>query len=400
MPATATISPVVAEPAADEPRAPFRRRTTVALDVGVPVLIRLVEMVAQAAAVGLLDRGSGHSLLSRFTIWDAQLYRQLAQHGYPHHVVVGPDHTLLAGGGLAFSPLYPATVGLAARAGLGLSAAELAVSIAAGCLASVLIHALVRARGGRRRTGYLACVLIGVLPMAVVLQMGYAEALYAAAAAGALLAATRGRWWLAGGLALLAGATRPTGYVVVAGVVATGLVARARAPDGAPRPSRRCLAAVAALGLSSTVAFWGFVAARDRHLTGWFRIEEEGWGTHLDGGVASSKFLWSSVTHPAGPAVIVTLILVGAAIGLPLLAARDNWPYVVMGALTLASIALSSDFWHTEPRLLLAAGVLVVPAAEQLQTVSARRILILVAAGFAASAWFGAYLLTQWPYTI
>lgn len=72
----------------------------------------------------------------------------------------------------------------------------------------------------------------------------------------------------------------------------------------------------------------------------------------------------------------------------------------MLGVGTLASVVLSSDFWHTEPRLLLGAAVLVVPAAEQLRTVAPRRLLIGLALGFVVSAWFGAYMITQWPYTI
>jgi hypothetical protein len=50
--------------------------------------------------------------------------------------------------------------------------------------------------------------------------------------------------------------------------------------------------------------------------------------------------------------------------------------------------------------LLLAAFLLIVPAAGALTRLRDRTAVILLATGTVASAWFGAYLLVVWPYAI
>ena len=95
--------------------------------------------------------------------------------------------------------------------------------------------------GGRDRAG----ALWAVLPHSLVLTMAYTEPLLTAFAAWALYALLRGRWGWAGGLAVLAGLTRPTGIAVAAAVV--GCAAAPELPrDGAAAARAVWAAALAA----------------------------------------------------------------------------------------------------------------------------------------------------------
>ena len=79
-----------------------------------------------------------------------------------------------------------------------------------------------------RRVGVALAVLWGVLPHAIVESMVYSEALFTALAAWSLYALLRRQWLAAGALCLLAGATRAAAGVLVA-VVMVAAVDRARA---------------------------------------------------------------------------------------------------------------------------------------------------------------------------
>jgi len=155
------------------------------LDLAIPVAIRVGEMIGQLLVVIVLAGRTNVDVASRFTIWDGQLYAQIARFGYPDRISIGSNKSLESGAGFAFSPLYPAlTKLLSVPLGGNILVAELVLTCTAGCVFSVLVHLLVRDAGYGRRAGYLACAVVGLLPMAVVLQMGYAEALFAALSAG------------------------------------------------------------------------------------------------------------------------------------------------------------------------------------------------------------------------
>lgn len=368
------------------------------------MLIRLFEMAVQTLAVGLLNAGTGQSLPGRFTIWDGRLYAQIATYGYPRTIALSPSHALVSGNNLAFLPMYPALVsGVNNTTHVGVFDAELLVAASSACCLSVLIHLIVRASGGSRAYGYAACSLIGWLPMAVVLQMGYAEALFAALGAAAFLAALRGRWAWAGWLAFVAGLTRPIGYVAVAPLPFIGWAQRRNtvAPQG--RPRKTTITGASALGLSSTPLYWAYVAIRTHHLGGWFTVEQAGWGTHFDGGKSTARFVWSTLRRPVATPTLawyVVVLLIATAAVIISVATRANLPYVVAAAAAVMSIVASTNFWHSKPRLLLAAALLVVPVAGYLTSLRLRYLLPLLGFGLTLSALFGAYMVTRWPYAI
>jgi Mannosyltransferase (PIG-V) len=138
--------------------------------------------------------------------WDAQHYLYLSTHGYS---ATGDARNLIA-----FFPLYPALVGTVAAIGLPVRLAALLVSNLAGMAATILLFEVVR-HDGDERVAWRAAALFTVFPTAYFLLIGYTEALFCALAFGAVLAARRRRWLLAGAFGGLAAATRLTGLAVL-----------------------------------------------------------------------------------------------------------------------------------------------------------------------------------------
>ncbi|MCU1458225.1 MAG: hypothetical protein JWL73_2317, partial [Actinomycetia bacterium] len=144
----------------------------------------------------------------RPSIWlyDANYYRDLATRGYH-----GVQHD-----GLRFFPLYPlAGRALGWLAGGRDGAALLVISNVCAFGFIVLVHRLTRkdldADGAAGRAAWFAAVV----PSAMVLVVGYAEALLLLLTAAAFLA-YRSRRWLPGAVVgYLAGLTRPTGVLLV-----------------------------------------------------------------------------------------------------------------------------------------------------------------------------------------
>lgn len=373
-------------------------------DVVMPIAIRIIEIIVQGLFVGLLNDGTGNSFIGRFTIWDSRLYAEVTTYGYPSSIT-GSAGILRTGNNFAFSPLYPAlTWFVNSITRIGILNTQLVISVAASVALSVIVYlAAMGVTAGNRKAAYVACSLIGVLPMAIVLQMGYAEALYAALSAGAILATQRRQWLLAGALCFLAGATRPTGYIAVAPLPFIAWIQRRRSGDSMQGPSWAKVLAASAFGLSSTVFYWVFVAIRTHKLTGWFDVQQLGWGTHFDGGRSTVAFVWHTLQDPSsmpGLATCVVLILLGAIVAVVAIADPDNSPYVAIGVVTIASVAMSTNYWHSKPRLLLAGALLVIPVAQTMANSKLRNIVPIIVFGLAISSWLGAYMVTRWPYAI
>ena len=145
------------------------------------------------------------SLHNGLLAWDASWYQGIAAHGY------GSVGHL----GLRFFPLYPLlATGAHATLALPVSFTLVALANVASFLAVMGIYLLTRREldeVSARRAAWLLCLL----PASFVLTMGYAEALFLVAVIGAIYGARTQRWWLAGLAGLVAGATRPTGILLV-----------------------------------------------------------------------------------------------------------------------------------------------------------------------------------------
>jgi hypothetical protein len=373
-------------------------------DVLVPAAIRAGGMVVQLLVLAWLNGAGGPSLLDRLTKWDGLFYSDIASAGYPQRITIAPDGSVASGMEFAFHPLFPGLAGGLRLLGVPARLGVVLVACLAGLAAAVVVHLLTRYLLGTRRAGYFAVALLGVLPASITLQMGYAESLYLALAGASVLAALRRRWWLAALFAFAAGLTRPTALALALVVpLAAWRAARQARRQGKPSPIRwPSVVGASVVGAAGVPVYWAWLWIRTGDPAAWFTVEQHGWASHLDFGAQTWTFIYDTLSAPDGfLAPVVCAIVIGYVVACVLLV-LGRWP-APLTAVTLVSVAialLSTNYWHSKPRLLLAAFLLVVPAAGALTRLRDRTAVIVLAAGTVASAWFGAYLLVIWPYAI
>jgi hypothetical protein len=166
-----------------------------------------------------------HAVLNELANWDGLWYRQLANHGYPHHVIhccIGQGETH-AQSTLGFFPLYPLLMWVGARvvmlvtshgAVYSITVAGVIISLIGGLITTLSVQELATGWWGKS-AGRRAAVLFCLFPGSVVFSMVYAEGLALPLAAGCILALQRRRWLLAGILAGFATATDPESLVLI-----------------------------------------------------------------------------------------------------------------------------------------------------------------------------------------
>ena len=368
------------------------------------LLVRAVGIIALARIADL----NGHSVGGRLSLWDGQWMLAIAEYGYG-----GVPTTLTDANGLhtgdtayAFFPGYPLLVGLVAKLPLVTPfGAAIGVNLILGCVAAVGAARLgaVCARemaptspvgpASPRATGLILVVLFAATPMSIVLNMAYTEALFCALVVWALVGVMEHRWLLAGSVTLLAGLSRPTSVVLIGVVMLAAFLAHRDGP--------RAWAAIV-LSPLGYLGYLGVVWAHPGSPTGWFRIQNEGWGTHIDWGVAAFNFINQTLVGSGEVAATGTAWVMLASVAMIAVAcwSRLPWPVLVYGSFVVVSILLSTGLIISRPRLLLPAFVLLIPLAmglARLRRGVAIAILVPVVLG---SAWFGAHMLTVFPFAI
>jgi hypothetical protein len=207
------------------------------------VAVAIGLMLAVVAADQLGDGTRPFQLEQGLFAWDAAWYRDIAEHGYGG----------VAEEGLRFFPLLPLlarwlSVPLLGSVGLALLLIVNAAALATG----VLLHRLVREETGNRLAATRAAWLIALLPPAVVLVLGYAEAVALMLVIGAFLMLRRERWWAVFGIGMLLGLARPTGMLLAV----PALIEVARGWRGArDRPGRIAAVVGAPIGTAIYLAW-------------------------------------------------------------------------------------------------------------------------------------------------
>jgi len=149
--------------------------------------------------------GLSDLLFGTFQHWDANWTLQIVRDGYTAQSA-------------AFMPAYPALVwlfggvtgsNLVAAVLISIVAAAVGVHFVAAIASRLLGHAVARD----------TVLFISVYPIAYVFTSAYSEGLFLAAAAAAVYAAMRDRYWLAGLLAALAVGTRVFGLALIPALV-------------------------------------------------------------------------------------------------------------------------------------------------------------------------------------
>ena len=378
------------------------------LDTVVPACLRLISMLGQLAVLAVVNVGSGTSTWSRLDAWDGRFYEAISAQGYTG-TISGAPHHLSAGSGYAFFPLFP-SLSAVLRVVMFIPPAASIVVVAwiSSTAAGIVTYRLVRELAHSRRTGYIAVLLLGALPMSISLMMGYAESTYCLLAALALLYTAKGSPRRVAVVVMLAGLSRPTGIILCALVPLADRQRRRSAisdiSDLEPRRARniRDLALLTAFSASSPFLYFGYVWTKTRQPFGWFRVESDGWGTHFDFGRSAWHFIATSVHQPTGLVDCVTVVVVLGYVVIPgYYAIRRSWlPLMWVVIMSVIMVLGSTNFWHSRPRLLIAAFPIVVPLAISL----AKRSNIFVASALITTCgiafWFGAYMLAVWPYAI
>jgi len=147
----------------------------------------------------------------------------------------------------AFFPLYPLLVrGLSVLVGSAL-AAGVAISFVSMLVAGYLLYRLVALELDVRRAR-ITLLLLAAFPTSLFFSAVYSESLFLALSVGAVYAARRGRWPVAGLLGALATLTRPTGLLLLV-ALALLLILGPRRLQRASRPLARRVRPAAALWL-------------------------------------------------------------------------------------------------------------------------------------------------------
>lgn len=150
----------------------------------------------------------GYVLAGSVDRFDSAFYLDIASHGYGS----------LASGRVAFFPLYPLLIRAVGLLTGSLVIAGVLISAVAFLLALVLLHRLTELELGRR-AATATVLIVCFAPLSLFFTAIYTESLFLMLSVGALLAARRERWALAGVLGALATLTRPTGFLLALALV-------------------------------------------------------------------------------------------------------------------------------------------------------------------------------------
>ena len=390
------------EPATETSPGSWRAVIAGRLRSAAPVLatygaIRLVGFGVMAWMTPYVTWKGHHRSLAYLTgIWDGAAYQRIALHGYD--LAMHQDPALWRRAvNLAWFPGYPGAIdALRWLPGLTVTGAGIAVTLIAGLAAAWGIMSLGTELTGEPRVGLVLAALWAVAPGSISLQMTYADALFCALAAWALVALARRQWLTAGLLTCLAGTVRSTAMALVAAVIVAAVVQLIRSRQDWWRPVAAVL--LAPLGLAG---YWIFVAWATRHKSGWFWVEQHFWVQrhHPRSPFAGITDTWHDIlTAPLvggkQPLKLVTLIVVVAVV-LLLWSFAERLPWYAY-VYTVAIVLLALDagwFYPAQPRYLLPAFLLALPVARILARAPARVLIPLVGFLAAASAYFGIYMM-------
>ncbi|MEY9877502.1 hypothetical protein ABH931_007026 [Streptacidiphilus sp. MAP12-33] len=248
------------------------------------------------------------------SLWDAGWYARILVDGY------GPADRLhglrvIPYSRRAFFPLLP-WLGAAVHdlSPLGPGTAMVVVSSLSGIAAAWGSYALARLLYGHQ-VGVVTAMLWGMLPLAVLENTAYTEALFTALCVWTLYAVQTGRWLLAGVLCLSAGLVRPSALALVSAVwLAATLRLWALTRERPVRVVRwSAPLAAAALAPLGWLGFVTYVAYADHAWDAYFTIQRA-WGSSFDGGLGTlhwyGRFFLSGADRPLPYAVAAFSTLV------------------------------------------------------------------------------------------
>lgn len=296
-------------------------------------------------------------------IWDGEWYRRIAEQGYPSQLPEDETGTVQQNE-WAFYPVFPMLVRLLmAATGGSFAVVGSLLALVCGAAAVSVMAVLLRDRVGAYGA-FCAVAVFAVTPPSPTFQLVYTEAPALLLVVGFLLAISRSRWWVAAGLALLTGITRPIAAPL--GLVALVAVVLRLRHRGEARPTVREYLAMAATLVSCGVSalIWptyaGWVTGRASAYTDTMASWRAG------GEIVPFRPWWDNfrfaLGDTTGPLVVLLLVVIAvAAVAGPW--ARGLGPVLrtwTLGYLLYLGAVL--DVWTSTYRYLLFAFPLVVIA--------------------------------------
>ena len=160
--------------------------------------------------------------------------------------------------------------------------------------------------------------------------------------------------------------------------------------------------AAAVLALAGVPGYLLWVGLRVGDLSAWFNIQTAGWGTTFDYGRSTFEFVRNALrTGDGWIQVSVAWMLVGTVILAAVALVRGVWaPLAVYGVIVLVLVLGQAGYYHSKPRLLVPALLILVPPAVALGRARPLTAALTVAGIGAFGLWYGSYLITVWHYAI
>ena len=357
--------------------------------VGVYALVQTIVGIALAYNAKLFNSSFSDQIQS----WDAQWFTRIAEFGYRGGEAIDgnpPEFRTVA-----FLPGTPWLLRAThAITGLDWTAAGLLMNAIIGAIATCLLAAIIRKFTSSLLAVVLAVAVFAGFPMSVTYMMAYSEALFALCTFLFILGYLNKDFSLAVTGVFMACLVRMTGYDLAI-AFAIGVLLHDR------RNVRAWICvAVAPLG-GAIYMLWADHLARDAG--GYFAVQKDGWGTQFDFGKTTLHDLPRQIFALEGVVPLWGSLAILGTLTLIIVGIIRRFPFMMWlcGTGVGLNLILSSGYFHSRPRLLLMAGVLLTIC---MIVTTVRRWPILTTAYTVVIVWVGVwlseYMLTQWAYAI
>jgi len=295
-------------------------------------------ITAYSAGWLFVGDGTAHappSFMARWQQWDWSYFLAIARDGYfpAGHARDNRE---------AFFPGFPFALRMVHTVLPSWIAAGLLISFAAGLVAVLALARIAQQYSTEDGVGNRAVLFFLLSPCAIFLAVGYSEALFLAFALPCWLAAKKGNWPLASGLACLATAVRINGLFLAAALLVLFLT------SGKPRRYRNLL--WLGLPVLPVAMYCWFLHSRTGDWMAWRHAEERGWYRQFHSPMQAWAHTWDNAFHHLQTTPYAwefQLELAAAVVGIALfglLLIRRDWPQATYIGLSL--LALGTSYWY------------------------------------------------------
>ncbi len=287
------------------------------------------------------------SAVARLTTWDANWNVMVAEDGYTMTGQPG----IATWAKLAFFPLLPyAARFIAFLTPLSIPAAGLIVSTVFGAIGIVVLWRVIERRY-KDKVATKSVLLLIVWPSAFVFSMFYTESLMLMCVAVVFLALDKKQWLLAGTFALIGGAARPNGFLLI--------VPCAVAAFMAIRETKSLKPLIAPLLAPIGFILWlVFVWRRTGIVNGYFEIQNQVWMAKVDFGyqtLRSFKHIAEGKVHDWDTWINAIGLIVMGGLGTVLVLWKRMNPVWTSWTVALVAITFANARQASSPRFLLMA---------------------------------------------